>query len=77
MVSRNRVISSFSNIGDHVRSTFTERQKKQFQEELELWISTTATEQWHEVTGKLPDIDLYMQERLGSSAVGVCLAICE
>ena len=60
-----------------ITSSFSDQQRLQFQEQLELWINSTATEQWHEVTGKLPDIDLYMHERLGSSAVGVCLAICE
>jgi hypothetical protein len=73
----NRVINSFDAIGDFVRSAFTEGQRRQLHRQMEVWINTTATEQWHEVTGKLPDIDRYMKDRLGSSAVGVCLGICE
>lgn len=76
-VPSNRVINNFRPIGDFVRSEFIDGQRQQLFRQLELWINTTSVEQWHEVTGKLPDIDQYLKDRLGSSAVGVCLAISE
>jgi hypothetical protein len=75
--SSNKVINSFHPIAKFVDSNFTKGQKQQLNRQLEIWITTTAIEQWHEVSGMLPDVDRYMQDRLGSSAVGVCLAICE
>ena len=75
--SSNHIIDSFQPIAKYVNSNFTEGQKQQLHRQLKIWITATAIEQWHEVSGVLPDVDRYMQDRLGSSAVGVCLAICE
>ena len=73
----NRIINSFQWIGDFARYSFTNDQRLQLHHQLKMWINSTATEQWHGVTGQLPSVEQYMRYRMGSSAVGVCLVICE
>ena len=48
-----------------------------FFNELLFFIEMTGVEQQSQISGKLPTVEEYRQRRMGSSAVGVCLAITE
>lgn len=55
---------------------FTE-QKARFLSELDLFIDMSALEQQVQLSGRLPTVEEYSRRRMGSSAVGVCVAITE
>jgi hypothetical protein len=44
---------------------------------LELFIEMTGVEQEQQLSGDLPTVDVYQQRRMGSTAIGVCLAMTE
>lgn len=46
-------------------------------EELLFFIEMTEEEQLVQMSGSLPTVEEYTRRRLGSSAVGVCLAVME
>ena len=48
-----------------------------FFKELLFYIDMTGVEQQFEISGNFPTVEEYIQQRMGSSAVGVCLAITE
>ena len=48
-----------------------------FFEELFFFVSMTDVEQEMQMSDKLPTVEEYQQRRMGSSAVGLCLAISE
>jgi len=45
--------------------------------ELELFVQMTGVEQQYQMNERLPTVEEYMERRMGSSAVGVCLAMTE
>lgn len=52
-------------------------QNQTFFEELLFLVAMTNVEQEYQFRGTLPTVDEYKERRMGSSAVGVCLAISE
>lgn len=52
-------------------------QRQNFYEELEFYISTTETEQKFHLDGRIPSLEEYWAVRMGTSAVGACLAVIE
>ena len=44
-------------------------------QQIELFVTMTAQEQRVQLSGHLPCVKSYSKRRLGSSAVGVCLAM--
>jgi hypothetical protein len=48
-----------------------------FLHELEYFVAMTDVEQIHRLSDKLPTIEEYQQRRMGSSAVGVWIALTE
>ena len=48
-----------------------------FINELLLFVEMTNIEQQFQMSEKLPTVEEYRQRRMGSSAVGMCLAITE
>lgn len=52
-------------------------QVERFSDELRFFVQMTGVEQSTQLEGGLPSIEQYLQRRMGSSAVGVCLAITE
>lgn len=48
-----------------------------FRHELEFFVEMTAAEQTCQLSDDLPSAHEYQRRRMGSSAVGVCLALAE
>lgn len=48
-----------------------------FYNELLFFVDMTSVEQQYQMSQKLPTVEGYRQRRMGSSAVGICLAITE
>ena len=60
-----------------VTDTRVSAQKESFISELLLFVEMTGVEQETQMTGVIPTVEEYMDRRMGSSAVGLCLAITE
>ena len=56
--------------------TFSE-QRRSLMKEIEFYIEMAELEQQVQLSGKLPTVQEYRRRRMGTSAVGVCLAITE
>lgn len=52
-------------------------QRRNFFEEMKFYISTTETEQKFHLDGRIPSLEEYWSVRMGTSAVGACLAVIE
>jgi Terpene synthase family 2, C-terminal metal binding len=48
-----------------------------FWRELKFYVEMTHVEQVYQLSEKLPSVEEYQQRRMGSSAVGPCLALTE
>ena len=57
--------------------TLDAAQIDRFLRELIFYIEMSAVEQRVQISEKIPTIEEYQERRMGSSAVGVCLAITE
>jgi hypothetical protein len=53
------------------------RLSARFYEELEVFVKMTELEQKVQLTGELPTVSEYLDCRMGSSGVHVCLALAE
>ncbi|KAI0190904.1 isoprenoid synthase domain-containing protein [Xylaria flabelliformis] len=76
-ITQNRIIRSFKPIGDAICSSSNKFQSQTFLEELIFFIKMCEEEQKVQMNGRFPSVEEYLQRRMGSSAVGVCLAITE
>ncbi|KAI0418367.1 terpenoid synthase [Xylaria grammica] len=70
-----RLISSFESVGAAVRKSYNDDQIKRFLDELTFFIQMCEEEHSSQKIGRLPTFEEYMRRRMGSSAVGVCLAL--
>ncbi|CAG8949918.1 hypothetical protein HYFRA_00004248 [Hymenoscyphus fraxineus] len=76
LLASNNIISMFGEIGDPVFKASTTAQAYSFLNELEFFVNMTDVEQRCQMS-ELPSVEEYQKRRMGSSAVGVCLAITE
>lgn len=75
--SENLIISSFEPVGKAISDFQALDVTKRFYNELDYFVKMSEQEQEVQMTGKLPSVAEYMDRRMGSSAVRVCLAITE
>lgn len=73
----NPIIASFQPIGDAISKSCTAAQSVAFINELLFFVEMTKVEQQFQLSETLPTVEEYRQRRMGSSAVGMCLAITE
>ncbi len=52
-------------------------QRKILMQEIEVFVNMSELEQRVQLSGQLPSVESYQRRRMGTSAVGVCLAIQE
>jgi hypothetical protein len=57
--------------------TLSLEQRQMFLEEMKIYIETTQQEQECRLSGAIPTVEEYWVFRMGTSAVGVCLAVIE
>ncbi|KAI4265004.1 MAG: hypothetical protein L6R38_009716, partial [Xanthoria sp. 2 TBL-2021] len=76
-VPENASIVSFGPIGEAISTACTSSQIETFLEEIVFFVEMTDVEQQVQMSGKLPSVEEYKRRRMGSSAVGVCLALTE
>ncbi|KAI0545521.1 terpenoid synthase [Xylaria curta] len=76
-ITQNRIIRGFKQIGDVICSSSNKVQSQIFLEELIFYVKMCEEEQKVQLNGRFPSVEEYLQRRMGSSAVGVCLAITE
>ncbi|GAW23551.1 hypothetical protein ANO14919_131150 [Xylariales sp. No.14919] len=77
LISTNRFITNFSEVGKALRESYTEHQIEAFLNEVRQYINMCEEEQRWQVSTQLPTVDEYMRRRMGSSAVGVALGLME
>ncbi|KAE8149091.1 terpenoid synthase [Aspergillus avenaceus] len=73
--SRNPFIANFGTVGRAIAKSCTPEQRKTFLEELDFFLDMTHLEQLVQSSDELPTVEEYSRRRMGSGAVGVCLAI--
>ncbi|QSZ31558.1 hypothetical protein DSL72_001125 [Monilinia vaccinii-corymbosi] len=73
----NNIITSFKVIGDAICKEYTETQRQLLFEQLIFYIDCSEMEQRVRLSGKLPTVQEYWHFRMGTSAVGVTLAVNE
>ncbi|KAI1119885.1 terpenoid synthase [Nemania abortiva] len=76
-VTNSRLISGFSPVGAALCKSYNNGQINKFLEELEFFIKMCEEEHRTQATGRLPTVEEYMQRRMGSSAVRLCLALSD
>ncbi|KAH6662813.1 isoprenoid synthase domain-containing protein [Halenospora varia] len=76
-VPSNVIIAMFGEIGQAVFKSSTPTQVESFLNELIFFVDMTDLEQRCQMSEKLPTVEEYRKRRMGSSAVGVCVAITE
>ncbi|KAL1877797.1 hypothetical protein Plec18167_004766 [Paecilomyces lecythidis] len=76
-ISKNPIITNFEVVGVAIRDACTNSQRETFFRELEYFIDMVDEEQKVLLSGRLPTVEEYQRRRMGSGAVGVCLAITE
>ncbi|KAI5921851.1 terpenoid synthase [Camillea tinctor] len=76
-ISSNHFITFFRPIGEAVKANYTEDQTQSFLREVKLYMQTTGEEHRNQMTRDLPTVDQYLEMRMGSSGVGICLALNE
>ncbi|KAL8908996.1 MAG: hypothetical protein Q9207_000447 [Kuettlingeria erythrocarpa] len=73
----NRIIKFFGEFGPAISSSSNPAQTRAFFEELVFFVKMTESEQRVQMSGVLPTVKEYRQRRMGSSAVGVCIAVTQ
>ncbi|KAF2653977.1 terpenoid synthase [Lophiostoma macrostomum CBS 122681] len=71
------IITNFDHVGQAVANFGNSRVTARFYEELELFVNMTELEQKVHLSGELPTVSEYLERRMGSSGVHVCLALTE
>ncbi|PWY88674.1 terpenoid synthase [Aspergillus sclerotioniger CBS 115572] len=71
----NPFIANFGTIGRAIAKSYTPEQRRLFQGELDYFLEMTHLEQLVQSSNELPTVEAYSRRRMGSGAVGVCLAI--
>jgi hypothetical protein len=71
------IIHKLEDVGRAVSEFGNGRLTARFYEELEVFIKMTGLEQEVHLTGELPTVSEYLERRMGSSGVHVCLAQTE
>ena len=64
-------------IQDPLSNLLLLEQRRTLMQEIELFISMSELEQRTQLSECLPSVEAYLHRRMGTSAVGVCLAIHE
>ncbi|KAI0410653.1 isoprenoid synthase domain-containing protein [Xylaria grammica] len=77
LISTNRFITNFSEVGKALRESYTERQIEAFLDEVRRYINMCEEEQRWQVSAQLPPADEYIRRRMGSSAVGITMGLME
>ncbi|KAJ8131819.1 hypothetical protein O1611_g1801 [Lasiodiplodia mahajangana] len=75
--SSTRRISGFAPVGAAFCRSYNDDQINKFLNEFEFFIKMCEEEHNTQETGRLPTVEEYMQRRMGSSAVRVCLAMSD
>lgn len=75
--SENIIIHNFEDVGRAVSEFGNGRLSARFYEELEVFVKMTELEQKVHLSSKLPTVGEYLERRMGSSGVHVCLALTE
>ncbi|CAJ2504139.1 Uu.00g115330.m01.CDS01 [Anthostomella pinea] len=76
-ISNDRTITMFKPVGEAIAKSCTQRQIQRFFDELLLFVQMTEEEHLSQTKHIIPTVEEYLERRMGSSAVGVCLAIHE
>ena len=71
------IITNFDHVGRAVANFGNSRVTARFYKELELFVNMTKLEQKVHRSGELPTVSEYLERRMGSSGVHVCLALTE
>ncbi|KAF4629893.1 hypothetical protein G7Y89_g8253 [Cudoniella acicularis] len=71
------IISSFKPIGDAISSVYNIDQRRNFMKEIIFFMEMSEIEQRRRLSPELPTIGEYWECRMGTSAVGVCIAMLE
>ncbi|MCJ1312340.1 hypothetical protein MMC25_006014 [Agyrium rufum] len=71
------IISNFLVIGTAIRELYDMEQRQRFYQEVECFMEMSEREQRLRLNSTLPSIEEFWKYRLGSSAVGICLALQE
>ncbi|KAI0532335.1 terpenoid synthase [Xylaria digitata] len=72
-----RLISYFESAGAVIYESYNDDQIKRFMNEIIFFIEMCEEEHKSQQTDRLPTTEQYMQRRMGSSAVRVCLALTD
>jgi hypothetical protein len=71
------IITNFDHVGRAVAEFGNSRVTARFYRELEVFVNMTELEQKVHLSGELPTVSEYLERRMGSSGVHVCLALTE
>ncbi|MCJ1436765.1 hypothetical protein MMC27_006147 [Xylographa pallens] len=71
------IIRGFEVIGKALRSAYDVEHRERFSQEMKVFVEMSEREQRVRLNGVLPSVEEFWGYRLGSSAVGVCLAALE
>lgn len=71
------IIRNFEDVGRAVSQFGNGRLTERFYQELEVFVKMTELEQKVHLSGELPTVREYLDRRMGSSGVHVCLALTE
>ena len=77
LASDSIIIHNFEDVGRAVSEFSNGRLTARFYEELEVFVKMTELEQKVHLSGELPTVSEYLERRMGSSGVHVCLALTE
>ncbi|KAF2964683.1 hypothetical protein GQX73_g8904 [Xylaria multiplex] len=77
MLTNNRIITCFKPVGDAITAAYNDRQIDTFLKELMFFVDMCQEEHKFQMTADMPTPEQYIQRRMGSGAVRVCLAINE
>ncbi|KAL9611919.1 MAG: hypothetical protein Q9167_003472, partial [Letrouitia subvulpina] len=73
----NPTIISFEPVGKAITAVYTPVQINRLLEQIEFFLEMQALEHRISLSNDLPSVEQYRKRRMGTSAVGVCLAISE
>lgn len=76
-VSDDRIITNFRDVGKAIRASSADEKTEGFLGQLRFFVESCEEEQALQIDHGLPSIEQYLHRRMGTSAVGVCLAIQE
>ncbi|KAI9760260.1 MAG: hypothetical protein M4579_001774 [Chaenotheca gracillima] len=71
------IINSFQEIADRLCERYTIEQRQRFMDQMSFFIEMSEVEQQVRMSGRIPTIKEYWDIRMGTSAVGVCLAMLD